>query len=379
MEWTFVAVWVVCWSACQCKQQNVERIQSPRHPQPYPPNLQNRWHVWAPAGFKIQLWFTHLDIRASKDCSLDSLTIERDEKFLSKVCGQKNKTELSDKPVVIEGEEVKLVFQTRDFNPDLHQHTGFSASYVKVDVDECSKVQEKASGPVCSQICVNTVGSYYCSCYSGYKLQADHHTCILSCDERILNKHEGRLSSPRFPHQSPSNLSCTYVLSVEDDFKVTLTFTDFHVYSEDGDDGRECHHHWLQVMVPNKQPMVLCGGRSPGVIATNSSMVRLNYRTDVKGLSRGWSLTYKSLGNGCPNPAPGGIRVKQDHGHVCEAPQPLINGGVTLVSGSRNQHRSVIQYHCNQPFYSFPGGKNGKTAHCVTGTNVFTSLLDDGC
>ena len=29
----------------------------------------------------------------------------------------------------------------------------------------------------CSQICNNTLGSYICSCNSGYTLDADNHTC----------------------------------------------------------------------------------------------------------------------------------------------------------------------------------------------------------
>lgn len=42
----------------------------------------------------------------------------------------------------------------------------------------------------------------------------------------------------------------------------------------------------------------------------------------------------------------------------CGEPEPLLNGGVTFLSGAENQYGSVIQYHCNEPFYSFPGGAN---------------------
>uniref|UniRef100_A0A1X7T6A2 Uncharacterized protein n=1 Tax=Amphimedon queenslandica TaxID=400682 RepID=A0A1X7T6A2_AMPQE len=41
------------------------------------------------------------------------------------------------------------------------------------DINEC---QQGTSG--CSHICTNTVGSYKCSCYSGYQLSNDSHTCI---------------------------------------------------------------------------------------------------------------------------------------------------------------------------------------------------------
>ena len=41
----------------------------------------------------------------------------------------------------------------------------------------------------------------------------------------------------------------------------------------------------------------------------------------------------------------------------CGEPEPLLNGGVTFLSGFQNRHRSVVQYHCNEPFYSLPGAK----------------------
>ena len=41
-----------------------------------------------------------------------------------------------------------------------------------VDIDEC---QIDDGG--CSQQCSNTVGSYNCSCISGYELTDDNHTC----------------------------------------------------------------------------------------------------------------------------------------------------------------------------------------------------------
>uniref|UniRef100_A0A6Q2YIA8 trypsin n=1 Tax=Esox lucius TaxID=8010 RepID=A0A6Q2YIA8_ESOLU len=40
----------------------------------------------------------------------------------------------------------------------------------------------------------------------------------------------------------------------------------------------------------------------------------------------------------------------------CGEPEPLQNGNVILISGSQNQHGSLLQYHCNEPFYSLPKG-----------------------
>lgn len=38
----------------------------------------------------------------------------------------------------------------------------------------------------------------------------------------------------------------------------------------------------------------------------------------------------------------------------CGAPKPLLNGGVRFINGS------VIEYYCNEPFYTFEGTLNGQ-------------------
>ena len=40
------------------------------------------------------------------------------------------------------------------------------------DIDEC---QEGSAG--CDHNCVNTDGSYLCTCMDGYELESDNHTC----------------------------------------------------------------------------------------------------------------------------------------------------------------------------------------------------------
>lgn len=46
------------------------------------------------------------------------------------------------------------------------------------DVDECL-----ITNGGCSQGCVNTVGSFYCTCLFGYTLQADGRTCVNECKQ----------------------------------------------------------------------------------------------------------------------------------------------------------------------------------------------------
>lgn len=49
-----------------------------------------------------------------------------------------------------------------------------------------------------------------------------------------------------------------------------------------------------KVTIPGKEPVKLCGEKSPGLIVTDSNTVTLDYHTDDDGLSRGWSLDYST-------------------------------------------------------------------------------------
>ncbi|XP_018592356.1 epidermal growth factor-like protein 7 [Scleropages formosus] len=48
---------------------------------------------------------------------------------------------------------------------------GWTGTHCQRDVDECS------SSHACSQLCLNTAGSYQCGCEEGYQLAGDGHSC----------------------------------------------------------------------------------------------------------------------------------------------------------------------------------------------------------
>uniref|UniRef100_A0A671WKS8 Vitamin K-dependent protein C n=1 Tax=Sparus aurata TaxID=8175 RepID=A0A671WKS8_SPAAU len=384
-------------------------VQSPQYPQPYPPNLQQQWDLSVPEGYQIRLSFTHLDIEASAGCHYDALTVLYDDKVLEKFCGNENSADghhPGTEPIVSPGNRLTLIFHTDGSNPERHQNLGFSAQYQAIDIDECSLPEPAdGSGPLCSQICLNTLGSYLCSCHHGFELRSDQRTCLLSCSGGIFDEPEGHLFSPGYPDPPPNAVSCQYIIAVESGFTVSLNFTDnFHIESVDTEQGPNCLYHWLQVTIPDKEPMKLCGRKSPGLIETNSNTVTLEYHTDSDGQSSGWSLDYNTHRVKCPFPgnvAKGRVTptlteylyrdyifVRCDQGyklmtegkeiksfstmcqsngqwhlplpecHItdCGEPKPLLNGGVTFLSGFQNQYGSVVQYYCNEPFYSLLGG-----------------------
>uniref|UniRef100_A0A665TZD8 Vitamin K-dependent protein C n=1 Tax=Echeneis naucrates TaxID=173247 RepID=A0A665TZD8_ECHNA len=417
MWWTFCIIWSLYVSMCYCLQRPSSEpllhgeVQSPQYPQPYPPNLQEQWDLSVPEGYQIRLTFTHLDIEASPGCYHDALIVLYDGKVLERFCGSENSADghhPGHQPIISPDNRFTLIFQSDKNNPECHQNVGFSAQYQAIDIDECSAPDPgDGSGPLCDQICLNTLGSYLCSCHHGYELRSDQRTCLLSCRNVVLDEPEGHLFSPGYPNPPPHAVSCQYIISVESGFSVSLNFSDkFHIESVDTDEGPSCLHHWLEVTIPDKEPMKLCGTKSPGLIDTNSNTVKLDYHTDDEGMSNGWSLDYSTHRVRCPFPdkvAKGrvtpmlteyfyrdyifvrcnqGYKLMMDGHEIesfstmcqhngqwhltlpechiidCGEPEPLLNGGVTFISGVENQYLSVVQYHCDEPFYYLLGGLN---------------------
>lgn len=50
----------------------------------------------------------------------------------------------------------------------------------------------------------------------------------------------------------------------------------------------------IKVTTQDKELIKVCGNTSPGVMVTNSNIVKLNYHTDSDGQSGGWSLDYST-------------------------------------------------------------------------------------
>lgn len=128
------------------------------------------------------------------------------------------------------------------------------------------------------------------------------------------------MASPGYPNPEHQALTCQYIISVPAGFTVSLNFSDnFQIESIITDQGPECLYHWLQVTsrhskyegvipkygqicrhlclqvtIPGRETVRLCGEESPGLIDTNSSTVTLDYYTDSNSWSRGWSLDYST-------------------------------------------------------------------------------------
>ena len=59
------------------------------------------------------------------------------------------------------------------------------------DIDECSNGSSN-----CSDICKNNLGSFTCSCHTGYKLNDDLRTCQGNFSKIYISKNNKNLEKP---------------------------------------------------------------------------------------------------------------------------------------------------------------------------------------
>ncbi|KAG7336048.1 hypothetical protein KOW79_000741 [Hemibagrus wyckioides] len=153
-------------------------LHSPNYPEHYSAPLYKEWDLEVPLGYHIRLNFNYLNIKASQGCRDDSLTISYEEKVI-KYCGDKDSkshTYPGNRPIFIPATKVKLSLLTNEVNQGPTLPVGFSAFYRAEDINECFISRQE--DPPCTQICLNTMGSYLCACHHGFKLDADQRTCV---------------------------------------------------------------------------------------------------------------------------------------------------------------------------------------------------------
>ena len=94
-----------------------------------------------------------------------------------------------------------------------------------VDIDECEQEVHD-----CDHACINTVGSFSCSCRDGFSLDADMKSCVPSCDTK-LSTLSGSFQTPGWPEYYPSvDFQCQWIIDVGNDSYVIQLITDDSAY-----------------------------------------------------------------------------------------------------------------------------------------------------
>lgn len=258
-------------------------ITSPSYPDNYPKNKHCLWKITGPKGQRISLKFNVFQLEGNGYgvCRYDFVEIkDKDDKVLGKFCGGKLPQTVTSSSNVMWVEFRSDHTQTRG---------GFSAVYY-ADEDEC---QNNNGG--CQHTCVNTVGSYICSCREGFVLQKDKHSCkeVTECGA-TLTALSGEITSPNYPGSYQSNRDCTWKIVVPAGNHLELTFTEIDIEEKTG-----CPFDYVEVFSGSgKQAHSLgryCGRRVPRTLRSRSHKMAVKFRSDKRVSSKGFRAEYKAV------------------------------------------------------------------------------------
>ncbi|XP_074509447.1 complement C1r subcomponent-like protein [Sebastes fasciatus] len=171
----------------------------------------------------------------------------------------------------------------------------------------------------------------------------------LSASECLLLPNEpeisGEIQSPQYPLPYLPNQLRMWTFGSPEGYQMQLSITHLDIKASPG-----CNQDSLMVLYKEKVLGKFCGQENstdhPGTetIFSPGNEVTLIFRASDSSPQLqqhiGFSATYKAIVIDCGEP------------------EPLLNGGVTFLSDFQNRYGSVVQYHCNEPFYSLPGGAN---------------------
>lgn len=155
-----------------------------------------------------------------------------------------------------------------------------------LEFDECKTKQHG-----CAHICINTFGSYTCTCHIGYELNSDGRRCDDACGG-VLTDERGMIQSPSYPNRYPKSKSCVWRIRAPQQQTIVLSFTHFDLEGSNS----ACNYDVVMVFIGSDQNRKkignFCGSRIPEQITTESNEVTLEFHTDATVHKTGFQVNY---------------------------------------------------------------------------------------
>ncbi|XP_037942752.1 dorsal-ventral patterning protein tolloid-like, partial [Teleopsis dalmanni] len=262
-------------------------ITSPSFPALYPILKECIWEIIAPPKHKISLNFTHFELEGTThqhtDCGYDSVTIysklsENRLKRIGTYCGN-----AIPPTATSEGNALRV-----EFHSDKSvQRSGFAAVFF-TDIDECS-----LNNGGCQHECLNTIGSYMCSCHNGYSLHENGHDCKEGECKHEISAPFGTIYSPNFPDLYPPNADCVWHFLTTPGHRIKLIFNEFNVESH-----QECAYDNVAIYDGESESSSLlgrfCGDKIPYPISSSTNQLYMVLKTDKNKQLNGFTAMHST-------------------------------------------------------------------------------------
>lgn len=283
----------------------------------YPLDKRCVWQIVAPNEYKITLTFTDFHLEGNEICKYDYVQVHsgitETGTDMGKYCG---KILPPPEPITSTGNNMRIVFNS---DGNIAQN-GFHANYA-FDVDECAN-----SNGHCMHNCINTVGSFKCTCNSGYVLQEDGKKCKeASCGRAVhvtgIHRYS-EITSPGWPHKYPTKESCNWLFKTEPGHRIGVQVLEIDIEPDP-----RCGYDWLSFWdggydkkILNKltgaeklnsihddseddgpskavQMSRLCGSRipEPDWIKSRTNVLNMKFHSDGSIVRRGFRVRYHAI------------------------------------------------------------------------------------
>ncbi|BFZ17237.1 hypothetical protein BsWGS_20276 [Bradybaena similaris] len=263
-------------------------LTSPNYPDDYRPQKKCVWRITVGEEFTVALKFQSFEIENHKDCVYDYLEVHdgptEASPLFGKYCGFKIPEDIKSR-----GNHLYVKF----VSDGSVQKAGFSATFVK-EFDECSRDDHG-----CDHDCVNTLGSYRCSCRIGYELHSDGKRCEDACGGYI-DYENGTITSPSFPDLYPPNKNCVWQIVAPDGHQININFTHFDLEGHNQD----CEYDSVRVSSGvggnDLKPLgVFCGSTFPAAVTSEGSSLRIEFNSDNSVQKTGFVATFTTDKDEC--------------------------------------------------------------------------------
>ncbi|XP_066256660.1 protein tolkin [Euwallacea similis] len=267
-------------------------ITSPSFPDLYPFNKNCVWEIVALPQYKITLNFTHFDLEGNNNaqqqqCEYDRVDIfskfkESRMKKHGSFCGSK-----APNLITSESNIMRVVF----YSDTSVQKTGFAAVFFS-DMDECAKDHGN-----CQHECLNTLGSYVCTCHNGYTLHENGRDCKEGGCKYEITSPVGKLESPNYPDYYPARKDCVWHFSTTPGHRVRITFMYFEVEPH-----QQCaydHVDFYDGSSPETPSLGrFCGSKLPHMIVATGNQLYMTFRSDASIQRNGFSGSHSTVCGG---------------------------------------------------------------------------------
>ncbi|XP_078005765.1 bone morphogenetic protein 1 isoform X3 [Phascolarctos cinereus] len=257
-------------------------IQSPNYPDDYRPSKVCIWRIQVSEGFHVGLTFQSFEIERHDSCAYDYLEVRdghsETSTLIGRYCGY-------EKPDDIKSTSSRLWLKF--VSDGSINKAGFAVNFFK-EVDECSRPNRGG----CEQRCLNTLGSYKCSCDPGYELAPDKRRCEAACGG-FLTKLNGSITSPGWPKEYPPNKNCIWQLVAPTQYRISLQFDFFETEGND-----VCKYDFVEVRsgltADSKLHGKFCGAEKPEVITSQYNNMRVEFKSDNTVSKKGFKAHFFS-------------------------------------------------------------------------------------